>query len=82
MSDDIVVLQEYANEIEAQLAAVILEANGIETQVLADTAGGALPSMAFVFPVRLLVRSVDADVAREILQTSVEPTPEDDSEST
>lgn len=82
MSDDIVVLQEYVTEIDAQLAAAILEAHGIQTQVLADTAGGALPSMAFVFPVRLLVRSEDATLAREILDTPVESTPEDDSAST
>ncbi|MBC7894440.1 MAG: DUF2007 domain-containing protein [Cytophagaceae bacterium] len=78
MSDDIVVLRTYVNEIEAQLAATILEANGIPTEVLADTAGGALPVMAFAFPVRLLVRKEDAALAGEILDTPVESTPEDD----
>lgn len=82
MSDDVVVLQEYLTEIEAQLAAAILEANGIPTQVSADTAGGLLPSMALVFPVRLLVRSEDATLAREMLDTPLESTPEDDSATT
>ena len=71
MSDDIVVLRTFVNEIEAQLAATILEANGIPAQVLADTAGGAYPSMGLVFPTRLLVRADDATVATEILDTPV-----------
>jgi hypothetical protein len=69
MSDEIVVLRKYVNEIEAGLAATILEANGIPAQVLADTAGGAYPSMALVFPVRLLVRAADAELAAQILDT-------------
>lgn len=72
MSDDIVVLRTYVSELEAGLAATILEANGIPAQVLADTAGGAYPSMALVFPARLLVRAEDAAVALEILDTEVE----------
>jgi hypothetical protein len=69
VSDDIVVLREYANEFEARFAATILEANGIPAQVLADTAGGAYPSLALLFPVRLLVRAEDAADAAEILDT-------------
>ena len=78
MSESIVVLRKYANELDARLDATILEANGIVAEVLADNAGGALPSMALVFPVRLLVRGEDAALAGEILDTSV-PTerPED-----
>lgn len=73
VAEDIVVLREYGNEFEAQFAATVLEANGIPARVLADTAGGALPSMALVFPVRLLVRASDADLARELLDTTAEP---------
>ena len=69
MPDDIVVLQTYLSELDARLAATILEANGIPAQVLADTAGGADPSMALAFPVRLLVRGEDAALAAEILDT-------------
>ena len=77
MADDIVVLREFVNEFEARFAAMALEANGIPAQVLADTAGGAYPSMALVFPVRLLVRAEDAEVAREILDTPADPPPDD-----
>jgi hypothetical protein len=78
VSDDIVVLRTYASELEARLAATILEANGVPAQVLADTAGGAYPSMALVFPIRLLVRADDAALARELLDTAVEPATDDE----
>lgn len=82
MSTGIVVLREYNNELEARLAATVLEANGIPAQVLADTAGGAYPSIAFVFPVRLLVRTDDAALAREILDTPADAATSEDEEST
>ncbi len=82
VSTEIVVLREYSNEVEARLAATVLEANGIPAQVLADTAGGAYPSIAFVFPVRLLVRTDDAALAREILDTPADATASDDEAST
>ncbi len=74
---DVVVLRQYLSEFEARFAALALEANGIPAQVLADTAGGAYPSMALVFPVRLLVRAEDAELAREILDTPADPPPAD-----
>jgi hypothetical protein len=70
---DVVVLRKYSNEAEARLDASVLEANGIPAEVSADTAGGALPSIALVFPVRLLVRADDAELARELLDTPAEP---------
>ena len=78
MTDAVIVLREYLSEWEARFAAMALEANGIPAHVLADTAGGAYPSMALVFPVRLLVRAADAAVAREILDTPADPPPGDD----
>lgn len=78
MMDDVVVLREYSNEVEARLAATVLEANGIPAQVFADTAGGTLPSIALIFPVRLVVRAGDAEMAREILDTAVDPSSEID----
>ena len=77
MTDETVVLRKYLDEFEARFAATILEANGIPTHVLADTAGGAFPSMALVFPVRLLVRAEDAAVAAEILDTPADEAPLD-----
>lgn len=72
MPDDIVVLREFGNEAEANLAASVLEANGVPARVAADTAGGALPSLALVFPIRLLVRRSDESLARELLDEPAE----------
>lgn len=75
--DDIVLLRQYANEVEANLAASVLEANGVPCRVAADTAGGAFPSLALVFPIRLLVRRGDLAFARELLDTA-EPSDQGD----
>jgi hypothetical protein len=69
MSVEIVVLREFGTEMDAEFAAAVLAANGIPVKVIADTAGGALPSIAVSFPIRLLVRKIDADLARQILDT-------------
>ncbi|MBA3889012.1 MAG: DUF2007 domain-containing protein [Gemmatimonadaceae bacterium] len=69
---DIVVLRTYTSETEARFAATVLEANGIPAQVMADNAGGTLPSIALLFPIRLLVRAADETLARGILDTSVD----------
>jgi putative signal transducing protein len=73
VTNDVIVLRQFSTEVEARLAASVLEANGIPAEVLADTAGGTLPSIALSFPVRLLVRASDANLAREVLDTPAEP---------
>ena len=77
MSDDLIVVRQYADELSARMSAMMLEANGVPAQVSADTAGGALPSLALGFPVRLIVRAEDAELARELLDTPADP-PSDD----
>jgi hypothetical protein len=77
VKEEIVVLREYGFEVEATLAATVLEANGIPARVSADTAGGAFPSMALLYPFRLLVRAEDATLARELLDTPADPPPEE-----
>jgi hypothetical protein len=74
---DLVVLRRFGDELSARLAAMSLEANGIPAQVSADTGGGALPSLALGFPVRLIVRAEDAAVARQLLDTEAPPPPDD-----
>jgi hypothetical protein len=75
--DELVVLRKFSDEISARVAALSLEANGIPAQVSADTAGGALPVLAVGFPVRLIVRAADADLARKLLDTDAPPPPDD-----
>jgi hypothetical protein len=72
----LVVVGRYASEMPARIAALMLEANGVPVQVMADTAGGMLPSMALVWPVRLLVLAEDESLARELLASPDEPVEE------
>lgn len=78
MSSDIVVLRRYTSELHARLDAAVLEANGVPARVSADTMGGALPSLALLMPVRLLVRAEDAALAAEILDAPADPPPDGD----
>ena len=63
-----VVLRTFSNEAEAQIAAAALEAHGIDSHVMADNAGGALPALSVIFPIRLIVRRDDASLAAEIIE--------------
>lgn len=76
MADELIVLRRYGDEMSARLDALTLEANGIPAQVSMDNAGGFLPSMALVFPVRLIVRAEDAELALELLDTPPDQDPD------
>jgi hypothetical protein len=65
--DEVIVLRKYSSEVEATMAHLVLEAHNIPSAVMRDTAGGMIPSMAILYPVRLAVRREDADEARRIL---------------
>lgn len=67
-----VVIREYLNEMEALVARSVLEAHDIPAVVLRDDAGGMLPSMHMLFPVRLAVRSADSVQALRILDAPFE----------
>lgn len=75
--DDVIVLRKYVSEVEATMAHLVLEAHNIPSAVMRDTAGGMIPSMALLYPVRLAVRREDADEARRILDTEA-PLPAED----
>ena len=70
--DDAIVLETFASRIEAEMAAGLLESEGVEAMVLADDAGGAYPSLQFVRGVRLMVAAEDAYRARMILKDMAE----------
>ncbi len=71
--DDAVVLETFASRIEAELAAGLLESEGIPTLIVADDASSALPPLQFTRGVRLLVAAEDRYRAREILRDMAEP---------
>ena len=70
--DDAIVLETFSNRIEAEMAAGLLESEGIEAMVRADDAGGAYPMLQFVRGVRLMVAQEDEARAREILAAMAE----------
>jgi len=63
----LVVVAEYFNKIEADLAQGALEAADIESIVSADDAGGAQPGLWAGEGVKLLVRAEDLDLAKKVL---------------
>jgi len=65
--DDYVVLETFYNRIEAEIAAGLLESEGIETMIMADDAGGTYPMLQFLRGVKLMVAAEDEAQAREIL---------------
>jgi len=78
--DDAVVLETFPNRIEAEMAAGLLESEGVPAMVMADDAGGAYPSLQFVRGVRLMVAAADRYRALEILKAMevAEELPEDE----
>jgi hypothetical protein len=71
--DDAIVLETFPNRIEAEMAAGLLEAEGIEALVMADDAGGTYPMLQFVRGVRLIVFKEDEARAKEILAAMAQP---------
>lgn len=65
--DDAVVVERFSTRLEAEMAAGLLEAEGIQAFVSADDAGGAYPPLQYVRGVRLIVFQEDEIRAREIL---------------
>ncbi|MFZ5450427.1 MAG: putative signal transducing protein [Thermodesulfobacteriota bacterium] len=66
--DEAVVIEKFSSRMEADIAAGLLESEGIETLVLADDAGGLYPMLQSIRGVRLLVAPEDEAQAREILE--------------
>ena len=67
MAEAMVVIRQYFNEMEALVARSVLEAHEIPAVVLRDDAGGMLPAMHLLYPVRLAVRKQEAVEALRIL---------------
>jgi hypothetical protein len=57
---------------EAEMARSFLELEGIEAMVATDDAGGAYPGI--ISRARVIVRSEDADAAREVLHRADDTT--------
>lgn len=66
------IIREYINEMEALVARSVLESHGIPAVVLRDDAGGMLPVMHLLYPVRLAVREAEAAQALRLLDAPFE----------
>jgi hypothetical protein len=68
---DLVVVQSYATEGEAEIAKGVLESSGIDAMIQADTAGRMRDHLAWSgLGHRVLVREEDAAAARSVLAVS------------
>lgn len=69
MSDDVVVLKTFNNDIEAGMAQQVLQEAGMTAFVFKDDAGGMEPQLQRTNGVRLVVSRVDARRAQKLLKT-------------
>jgi hypothetical protein len=63
-----VVLSEYENEIDAEIAKGHLESSGIQVSVIKDDGGSMLPSMQITEGVQLVVNETQSEKAKKILR--------------
>jgi len=68
------VIRTFANEVEAHVAQAVLDANGIDSNLIRDDAGGMMPWLQWLHPIRLVVREADSILAVELLDTPPGPT--------
>jgi len=69
MSDEVVVLKTFNNEIEAGMAQQVLQEAGMTAFVSKDDAGGMEPQLQRTNGVRLVVNGADAKRAHKLLKT-------------
>jgi hypothetical protein len=63
------VIRTFANEVDAHLAQAVLDANGIDSFLIRDDAGGMMPWLQWLHPIRLVVREADSIEAVELLDS-------------
>jgi hypothetical protein len=75
MPEHAFVVKTYPNSVEAEFARSVLDANGIVSMLLKDNAGGMLPFLDVLHPVRLVVRQGDVDTAVRLLDATAASDP-------
>lgn len=63
------VIRTFANEVEAHVAQAVLDANGIDSFLMRDDAGGMMPWLQWLHPIRLVVREKDSIEALDLLNS-------------
>ena len=69
MSDEVVILQVFNNEVDARMAQVVLQKAGVSAYVFKDDGGGMEPHLQQTLGVRLVARRAQAELARQVLGT-------------
>ena len=67
------VIRTFTNEVDAQIAQAVLDANGIDSGLIRDDAGGMMPWLQQLHPIRLVVREEDSAQAVDILNSPPPP---------
>ncbi|HET8770646.1 MAG TPA: DUF2007 domain-containing protein [Gemmatimonadaceae bacterium] len=75
MPENAYVVRTFQNSVEAEFARAVLDANGIASMLLKDNAGGMLPFLDVLNPVRLVVRQTDVDTAIRLLDATAASDP-------
>jgi hypothetical protein len=72
------VIRSFSNDMDASLAEAVLEANGIPSTRISDDAGGMMPWLHSLHPIRLMVRREDVEIAVTLLDggSPAEPPPD------
>ena len=63
------VIRTFANEVEAHVAQAVLDANGIDSYLIRDDAGGMMPWLQWLHPIRLAVLEADSVEAVKLLDS-------------
>jgi hypothetical protein len=61
------VIRTFARDLDARIAEAVLEANGIESMVIADNAAGMMPYLDALHPIRIAVKEADVEDALELI---------------
>ena len=69
------VIRTFTSEVQAQIAQAVLDANGIDSGLIRDDAGGMMPWLQILHPIRLVVREVDSADAVDLLDSPPPPLP-------
>jgi predicted Fe-Mo cluster-binding NifX family protein len=68
MEEKQIIIANYENEIDAEIAKGHLESSGISASVIKDDGGSMLPSMQITEGVQLVVTESQSEKAKKILQ--------------
>lgn len=70
---DVVILKVFNNEVDARMAQDALQEAGVSAYVFKDDGGGMEPHLQRTIGVRLVARRAQAELARQVLGTRLNP---------